>query len=62
VDKVRGYPQGGLFSREEAGEKFIACAAPVLGDGPARQALERLLDIARAPKAGGVTALLVAPA
>lgn len=62
VDKVRGYPQGGLFSRDEVGEKFAACVAPVLGDGPARQAFERLLDLARAPSAGGVTALLVAPA
>jgi hypothetical protein len=62
VDKVRGYPQGGLFSQDEAAEKFVACVAPLLGDRPTREALERLLDLAGAPSVGGVTALLVPPA
>ena len=58
VDRVRGYPQGGLFTREEAGAKFMSCASGVIGEQRAREALERLLDLERAPGVRAVTALL----
>jgi 2-methylcitrate dehydratase PrpD len=44
VDRVRGYPVGGLFTRDEAAAKFLDCTASVLGDR-AQSVLQRLLDI-----------------
>jgi 2-methylcitrate dehydratase PrpD len=58
VDKVRGYPQGGLFTAEEAGEKFMGCARRALGEARAREALEALLGIEKARSVRAVTALL----
>jgi hypothetical protein len=58
VDRVRGYPQGGLFTREEAGAKFIGCARAVLGEQRTREALERRLELERAPRVRAIAALL----
>lgn len=58
VDKVRGYPQGGLFTREEAGQKFLGCTSAVLGAQRAREALDRLLDLEAARAVRPITALL----
>jgi 2-methylcitrate dehydratase PrpD len=58
VDKVRGYPQGGLFTREEAGQKFLDCASPTLGTARAREVLDRLLNLEQVLKFSDVAQLL----